>query len=294
MKRTKVNAWHPKQLVVTEIAILQLFSTSSFLSVNKALLPKFGPEPAIWLSFMIDRFLYLRQNDKIKDNWFYFTHAEQTQNIGITEYGIKKCKTLFSNLGIIKTKYGGLPKKEWYSIDTNRLAQVMGITGLDPTISGGQEGTISGGHYKTINSLDNENEDNENKNHKKTLLEVEENLTPSQFKKRVLQEFDKFWQFYPRKVAKQSAKHRWLKIFINEKGRPHKHAPTFQAVIRSIEKQAPILSQRQACYIPHASTWLNEARWEDDLEDLGGGNPTKPATGHYEPDYKFREDDMTL
>ncbi len=296
MKRSKkpVNAWHPEQLVVTEIAVLQLFSSSSFLSVNKSLLQKFGPEPAIWLSFLIDRFLYLKQSNKIKDNWFYFIHANQIEKMGITEYGIKKCKTMFSDLGIIKTKYAGLPKKEWYSINTNKLAEVMGIAGIDPLISEGQDPLISEGYYKSINRLNKETKERKPNNINNALLDIEETETPSQFKKRVLQEFDNFWEYYPRKVSKQSSRNRWLKIFMNEKtNKPNPEAPTFQEVIKAIKVQSPILAKRETKFIPHASTWLNEARWEDNPKDLDTGSTndkSKKSLGYRNPEgYQYKE-----
>lgn len=173
MKRKKkpTSAWHPEQLTITETGVLKFFSSSSFLSVNKSLLKKFGPEPAIWLSAIIDRYLYLTEKKQIKDNWFYFTHDDQIKETNISEYGVKKSKKLFKDLKIIKTKYAGLPKKEWYRIDTKRLANAMSIAALDPTnsegqdraSSGGQDPTNSEGQYYNINYNNNETKDNETK-----------------------------------------------------------------------------------------------------------------------------------
>lgn len=68
-----------------------------------------------------------------------------------------------------------------------------------------------------------------------------------------------FWQAYPRRVAKGAARTAFAKAakFANPNDIVQ-GAIAFAAYCeeRGTEKQ----------YIPHASTWLNAERWEDDLE----------------------------
>jgi len=55
--------------------LLQLFSSEgSFLIVNKLLLQKLGPEKALFISNLIDKYRYFLQQDKIKDDWFFQSH----------------------------------------------------------------------------------------------------------------------------------------------------------------------------------------------------------------------------
>lgn len=72
--------------------------------------------------------------------------------------------------------------------------------------------------------------------------------------------FDRFWQSYPRKVGKGAA----LKVW--DRMRP----PTdlIEKIIAAVEAQK--CSQQWVRdggqFIPHPSTWLNQMRWEDELE----------------------------
>ena len=98
---------------------------------------------------------------------------------------------------------------------------------------------------------------------------------------------------YPRKTAKKPANEKWINLFLNSK---KSETPTFAEVIQGIKKQAPILSKREPKYIPHPTTWLNQRRWDDKLEDIGGGDEksNRPSSGHYEPDYEFSKEDGTI
>lgn len=66
--------------------------------------------------------------------------------------------------------------------------------------------------------------------------------------------FDEFWQAYPRKVAKGSAKKAWKKALTKTS------AETITAAARVFAgKQAG----QDETFVPHAATWLNAERWQD-------------------------------
>lgn len=71
-------------------------------------------------------------------------------------------------------------------------------------------------------------------------------------------EFAQFWNSYPRKVARRAAETAWNKLSTGEQQQAIESLPNhikyWQA--RGTEKE----------FIPHASTWLNQARWEDEIE----------------------------
>jgi hypothetical protein len=62
--------------------------------------------------------------------------------------------------------------------------------------------------------------------------------------------FDQFWALYPRKTSKQSA----LKAFAKLKDEDQQKA---------INNVARLYSDTPVEFIPHAATYLNQARWED-------------------------------
>lgn len=66
--------------------------------------------------------------------------------------------------------------------------------------------------------------------------------------------FDLFWSAYPRKVGKEAARKAYTKVKI-----------PVVTLINAIEKQKES-EQWKKGYIPNPATWLNQGRWEDEVE----------------------------
>jgi uncharacterized protein YdaU (DUF1376 family) len=80
--------------------------------------------------------------------------------------------------------------------------------------------------------------------------------------------FEVFWERWPRKQAKGTARKAWLNIPIAE----------YPAVMTGLEKW--LLSDQWAReVIPHPATWLNKKRWQDEdipqLVERNDGNPNR-------------------
>lgn len=76
-----------------------------------------------------------------------------------------------------------------------------------------------------------------------------------------------FWDKYPRKVNKQNAFKAWKKLKVNDVVFAGiidglKRANASPAWVKNIKEQTPE-------FIPHASTWLNGRRWEDEIDNRG-------------------------
>lgn len=69
--------------------------------------------------------------------------------------------------------------------------------------------------------------------------------------------FDAFWSSYPRKTAKDPARKAWTKAT--------KRTPPADILI-GLERHLPDLRARESKFVPHAATWLNDRRWEDEPE----------------------------
>jgi hypothetical protein len=76
--------------------------------------------------------------------------------------------------------------------------------------------------------------------------------------------FDKFWSKYPRKVAKTAARKAWEKIAVDD--------ALLATILAALDAQIAS-EQWRAGFIPHAATWLNGRRWEDELPST-----TRPPT----------------
>lgn len=78
------------------------------------------------------------------------------------------------------------------------------------------------------------------------------------------QGFDEFWSAYPRKEGKQTARKAWGKI-----------NPDLQVVLSALawQKKTQEWTKDGGAFVPHASSYLNGARWEDERTEqtIGAG-----------------------
>jgi uncharacterized protein YdaU (DUF1376 family) len=77
--------------------------------------------------------------------------------------------------------------------------------------------------------------------------------------------FDKFWEAYPNKKDKQKAIKAWVK-----------HQPNIVDVLKAIvtQKNSEQWKKDNGQYIPLPTTWLNGARWEDEINTTKSTNST--------------------
>ena len=90
--------------------------------------------------------------------------------------------------------------------------------------------------------------------------------------------FDLFWSAYPKKVAKQDAMKAWLKL-----------KPDGELVGKIMDgiarwKSSEDWTRENGRYIPHAATWLNGKRWEDEITKGGDSGGTKRVDYTWLPD----------
>jgi hypothetical protein len=69
--------------------------------------------------------------------------------------------------------------------------------------------------------------------------------------------FEDFWRVYPRKIGKAAAAKRWARMTDQER------AAAGEAIRLHAQRWGRLRTESQ--FIPHAVTWLNQRRWEDDM-----------------------------
>ena len=113
------------------------------------------------------------------------------------------------------------------------------------TVKTDTENTVYGEMTTNNNSSNNNSSFNNNSSNK--------GRTPNDM-------FETFWKAYPRKVNKQAAQKAFNKLKPSE--------DLFKAIMAGLEnhKKSKQWTRDDGQYIPHASTWLNGKRWEDELE----------------------------
>ena len=80
-------------------------------------------------------------------------------------------------------------------------------------------------------------------------------------------DFERFWNSYPRKTNKQAAIVAFQKIDVS----------LIDVMLGRLDEQKKSVQWQEARFIPHASTWLNGRRWEDETVKA----PPKPGSQEY-------------
>jgi hypothetical protein len=70
--------------------------------------------------------------------------------------------------------------------------------------------------------------------------------------------FDKFYALYPRKQGRRAAEKSWQRLSSQEQ------QDAYDALSNHIEYWK--LKQTEKDFIPHPATWINQGRWEDELD----------------------------
>ena len=85
-------------------------------------------------------------------------------------------------------------------------------------------------------------------------------------------DFDSFWRFYPRKAGKEAARKAWEKL------RPDQHI--MQMIAHNVKERVEKGEWRKdnQSFILHASTYLNQKRWEDEVLDQQTQTRTNPES----------------
>ena len=116
--------------------------------------------------------------------------------------------------------------------------------------------------------------------------------------------FDQFYTQYPKRVAKKDAEKAWAKLSVEERAKALEALPTH---IRYWEAKG---TEKQ--FIPYPATWLNGARFEDELDlaealpktaiawwmtdkgvlEKGRSINCPPRAGEQMPEYKARLIDL--
>ena len=76
--------------------------------------------------------------------------------------------------------------------------------------------------------------------------------------------FEDFWLMYPKRVARRDAEKAWARVG---------HEERVAALVALVKWRRVWLARGEIQYVPHAATWLNGARWEDELPEQAQMGP---------------------
>jgi len=84
-------------------------------------------------------------------------------------------------------------------------------------------------------------------------------LRNKEIKEYIYAHFEEFWLMYPKKTGKQNAKKVFTQILTKEK-------EIFPSIKEGLEKYISYALPSDPKFIPYPATWLNQRRWEDEVE----------------------------
>ena len=86
-------------------------------------------------------------------------------------------------------------------------------------------------------------------------VDAPETETETETETESVDRFAEFWKEYPRKVAKADAMKAWAKAKVNG---------DFDKLLSTLAEQKQTKAWSDPQFIPHAATWINGRRWEDE------------------------------
>jgi hypothetical protein len=97
-----------------------LLSSTAFIVLNKELAKQVGLKEAVLLADLISKEEYFIANG-MTDGWFFNTAKNIEQDTSLTSHQQRKAINNLKNLDIIETKVAGIPAKQHFKINANKL-----------------------------------------------------------------------------------------------------------------------------------------------------------------------------
>lgn len=106
-------------------AMLRLLSTDGYIQVNKHLIRTIGLEAAILVGEFCSQYIYYQDNGELVDDMFFETQDKIEYNTGLSAYYQRKGINDLKMYGILEVVKKGLPAKNYYKLDFDRLLDKM-------------------------------------------------------------------------------------------------------------------------------------------------------------------------
>ena len=192
-------------------------------------------------------FALLHTNNKARwAEWFSVASSVLTSRTGLDRKGINRARNTLKQKGYIDFKTNGNNATSY----TVRYARIGMANDMASDMAGGRSGDMAGDRAEENSYITSR----ARKTNTKTKTKTVNPLNPL---------FDRFWEAYPKKVAKEVARKAFEKVSPDE--------VLLAVILKAIDAQKSTAqwTKDNGEFIPHPSTWLNQARWEDKVQPGG-------------------------
>ena len=234
---------------VNEMDIIDLLANDNYIIANKTVAKTYGLEEAILLGELASEYKYWARREELKDGYFYSTIENVKENTTLSDKRQRSALTTLKTAGIVEFKLMGIPAKRYIKIHTEQLFSLL-------LNNESQNGNTS---FAKTEELEQPKKQTNNNNLNSNKKSNENNI--------YIDEFEKLWQLYPRKIGKPKA----LKSY--QKAR--KNGTSYEEVLQGINAYVKQIeaNNTKTEYIKHGSTWFNGQCWLDEYE-VKQGTPT--------------------
>lgn len=118
--------------------VLDLIATENYICYNKELAKKFGIESAILFG------AFCGYQRGFKNQEFFREQEKIIEDTCLSEYAIRQAVKVLSNAGLISVVKKGLPAKNYYRINTQKLLELLSTSSCENDTTGDYENNTTG------------------------------------------------------------------------------------------------------------------------------------------------------
>lgn len=176
--------------------ILELLSSNSYLTVNKALAKKVGLEAAVLFADLAGSQLHWNNQKEIEvSDWFFRTREQIEEQTTLSPKTQLRCAKILIEAGLIQTKLKGLPAVTHYLIGEQEVTNLLNMISKKGAARYAQTEQLETPKRSTIKNINNNNKTINNINNNK---ESKKNFTlifPSEFSPQLIKKVTDFIEY---------------------------------------------------------------------------------------------------
>lgn len=179
-----------------------------------------------------------------RDGWWWKTRDEWEEETGLTRSEQESARKLLTSAGILEEAKRGIPCRLFYRLDGRILAVLLAESCQQ---AGGKPADYSETTSETSSETTGEESSGELSPRTRAMAQKEE----------ARKEAEVWYGAYPRKVKRPAA----IRLYVHM--RLKNEIPPLPLLLAGLERQKADPYWSDPKYIPHPTSYLNNARWED-------------------------------
>ena len=176
--------------------ILELLSSNSFLTVNKALAKKVGLEAAVLFADLAGSQLHWNNQKNIEvSDWFFRTREQIEEQTTLSPKTQLRCAKILIEAGLIQTKLKGLPAVTHYLIGEQEVTNLLNMIGKKGAARYAQTEQLETSKRSIIKNINNNNKNKNNININKESKKDFTLIFPQEFSPQIIKIINVYFEY---------------------------------------------------------------------------------------------------